>query len=55
MADTAHSEVSRMIYFEGGSVHARLADRDIRRELSVTLEKLGPRKKVLAIPHDMSR
>ena len=44
-----------MIYFEGGSVHACLDDRDIRKGLSVALEKLGPRKKVLAIPPDMTR
>ena len=44
-----------MIYFEQGSVHARLEDRDIQRGLSAALEKIGPRKKVLAIPPDMTR
>ena len=44
-----------MMYFEKGSARASLDDGDIRRGLSVALEKIGPRKKVLAIPPDMTR
>jgi nickel-dependent lactate racemase len=44
-----------MMYFEQGSVHARLEEGDIRRGLSMALAKIGVRHKVLAITPDMTR
>jgi len=44
-----------MIWFEKGSSHTILSDEDLRSGLFEALEKLGPRKKVLAIPPDITR
>ncbi|MEN8200986.1 MAG: lactate racemase domain-containing protein [Bacteroidota bacterium] len=44
-----------MIYFEAGSSTAVLSDQDIRDGLNIALDKIGPRKKVLAIPPDITR
>ncbi len=44
-----------MIWFEQGSPHAVLTDEDLRSALHGVFEKLGPRKKVLAIPPDFTR
>jgi nickel-dependent lactate racemase len=44
-----------MIWFEKGSSHTVLSDEDLRSGLFEALEKLGPRKKVLAIPPDITR
>jgi len=55
MVDTAHLEACRMIYFEQGTPHAVLTDQDIGRALTAAFHKLGPKKKVLAIPPDMTR
>ncbi|TFH22019.1 MAG: DUF2088 domain-containing protein [Bacteroidia bacterium] len=44
-----------MIWFEKGSSHTVLSDEDLRSSLFEALEKLGPRKKVLAIPPDITR
>ena len=44
-----------MICYEQGSPHTVLTDEDLRSGLFVALEKLGPRKKVLAIPPDITR
>ena len=44
-----------MIYFEQGAADAELGDQDIRRGLSEALQKIGPKKRVLAIPPDMTR
>ena len=44
-----------MIWFEKGSSHTVLRDEDLRAGLFEALEKLGPRKKVVAIPPDITR
>lgn len=44
-----------MIYFEAGSPTTVLSDQDIRDGLKKALDKIGPRKKVLAIPPDITR
>jgi nickel-dependent lactate racemase len=44
-----------MIWFEKGSPHTVLRDEDLRLGLYEALEKLGPRKKVVAIPPDITR
>jgi len=44
-----------MIWFEKGSPHTVLRDEDLRSGLFEALEKLGPRKKVVAIPPDITR
>jgi nickel-dependent lactate racemase len=44
-----------MIWFEQGSPRAVLTDEDLRSALHGVFDKLGPRKKVLAIPPDFTR
>ena len=44
-----------MIWFEKGSPHTVLENEDLRSGLYEALEKLGPRKKVLAVPPDITR
>jgi nickel-dependent lactate racemase len=44
-----------MIYFEAGSPSTVLSDQDIRDGLNQALDKIGPRKKVLALPPDITR
>jgi nickel-dependent lactate racemase len=44
-----------MLYFAHGSVTDKLSDADLRAGLFAALEKLGPRKKVLAVPPDFTR
>jgi len=44
-----------MLYFARGSVTDKLSDADLRAGLFAALEKLGPRKKVLAVPPDFTR
>ena len=55
MGDTVHLEEFRMIYFEKGGREMVLDDREVERGLSVALGKLGHRRKVLAIPPDITR
>jgi nickel-dependent lactate racemase len=44
-----------MIYYSRGSANTVLTDSDIKQGLIEALNKLGPRKKVLAIPPDFTR
>ena len=44
-----------MIWFEKGSSHTVLRDEDLRSGLFEALEKMGPMKKVVAIPPDITR
>jgi len=44
-----------MLYFERGSPTDRLTSDDLRAGLFAALEKLGPRKRVLAVPPDFTR
>jgi nickel-dependent lactate racemase len=44
-----------MIYFKSGSENAALSPEDLEAGLYTALEKLGPRKKVLAVPPDCTR
>ena len=44
-----------MIYYEVGSPTTALSDQEIREGLFEALKKIGPRKKVLAIPPDITR
>lgn len=46
---------TRMIYFEKGSRDTVLNDHELGTAMTQALEKLGPRKKVLAIPPDITR
>lgn len=55
MVDTVLMEESEMIYFEMGAPDAELTDQDIARGLIEALEKMGPKKRVLAIPPDITR
>ena len=44
-----------MLYFQRGSVTDRLTQDDLRAGLNSALAKLGPRRRVLAIPPDFTR
>ncbi|NOR33802.1 MAG: DUF2088 domain-containing protein, partial [Bacteroidales bacterium] len=44
-----------MIYFQQGAPDAVLADQDIHKALTKAFDSLGPKKRVLAIPPDMTR
>jgi len=55
MVDTAHLEVYKMIYFQEGAPDAVLTDQDIGKALTEVFNSFGPKKKVLAIPPDMTR
>jgi nickel-dependent lactate racemase len=44
-----------MIYYEQGSENTVLSDRDLKEGLFSALDKLGKRKKVLAVPPDFTR
>jgi nickel-dependent lactate racemase len=44
-----------MLYFARGSVTGNLSDADLRAGLFAALEKLGPRRRVLAVPPDFTR
>ena len=55
MVDTVHLEESEMIYFEQGAPDAVLTDQDIGRAMTGALRRIGPKKRVLAIPPDMTR
>jgi nickel-dependent lactate racemase len=44
-----------MIYFQSGSEHSVLRSEDLKNGLFIALGKLGPRKKVLAVPPDCTR
>lgn len=44
-----------MIYFENGGPELELSDRDLKEGLFTALERLGRRKRVLAIPPDITR
>lgn len=44
-----------MIYYQQGSENTVLSDRDLKEGLFSALDKLGKRKKVLAIPPDFTR
>ena len=43
------------MYFARGSVTGKLSDADLRAGLFAALEKLGPRRRVLAVPPDFTR
>jgi nickel-dependent lactate racemase len=55
MEDTVLLEECEMIYFEKGATDIELSDRDLKRGLVEALTKFGSRKKVLAIPPDITR
>ena len=55
MVVTVHLEACKMIYFQQGAPDAVLADQDIQRALTKVFDSLGTKKKVLAIPPDMTR
>ncbi|UCH13458.1 MAG: DUF2088 domain-containing protein [Bacteroidales bacterium] len=44
-----------MLYYSNGSESTELGFKDLKEGLSKSLDKLGPRKKVLAIPPDFTR
>lgn len=44
-----------MMYFESGSVTQNMSAEDLRKGLFTALERMGTRKKVLAIPPDFTR
>jgi nickel-dependent lactate racemase len=44
-----------MLYFARGSVTDQLSEADLRAGLFAALEKLGPRRRVLAVPPDFTR
>jgi nickel-dependent lactate racemase len=44
-----------MLYFARGSVNANLTNADLRAGLFAALKKLGPRRRVLAVPPDFTR
>ena len=44
-----------MIYYEQGDTNAELSDEDVRNGLTIALEKMGKRQKILAIPPDITR
>lgn len=44
-----------MIYFQTGSEHTVLQSEDLKKGLFTALEKLGSRKKVIAVPPDCTR
>ena len=44
-----------MIYFQAGSEKTVLGSEDLKKGLFIALEKLGSRKKVLAVPPDFTR
>ncbi len=44
-----------MLYFARGSVTDKLSEDDLRAGLFAALEKLGARKRVLAVPPDFTR
>jgi len=55
MGDTALLEECDMIYFEKGAPDMELTDQELRGGLVEALTKIGARKKVLAIPPDITR
>ncbi len=55
MVDTVHLEACNMIYFQQGAPDAVLTDQDIGNALTEVFDILGPKKKVEAIPPDMTR
>lgn len=44
-----------MLYFQKGHTHESLTSQDLKEGLRIALESLGERKKVLAIPPDITR
>ena len=44
-----------MIYYENGSENISLSDEDLKKGLFFAFERIGPRKKVLAVPPDYTR
>lgn len=55
MVDTVHLEECKMIYFEQGAPDAVLTDQDMGRGLTEVLRRIGSKKRVLAIPPDITR
>ncbi len=56
MADTPHSvEYNSMLYYKRGSASDNLSSADLKDALYAALEKLGSKKRVLAIPPDITR
>jgi nickel-dependent lactate racemase len=44
-----------MLYYAHGDIHSNLTAEDLKQGLYQALDKLGPRKKVLAVPPDITR
>ena len=44
-----------MIYYEKGGSDLRLSEQDLKEGLYAAMDKLGRRKKVLAVPPDITR
>jgi len=55
MEDTALLEEYRMIYFAKGAANTVFTDQDIEKALITVFQSIGSRKRVLAIPPDMTR
>jgi nickel-dependent lactate racemase len=55
MGDTVLLEECDMIYFEKGTPDVELTDRDLQSGLVEALTKIGTRKRVLAVPPDITR
>lgn len=55
MVVTVLLEAYKMIYFEKGAADAVLTDQDMNRGLREALRSIGSKKRVLAIPPDMTR
>ncbi len=55
MADTAHLEEYKMIYYEKGDPKTELTQADLRKGLTQALDRMGLREKVLALPPDITR
>lgn len=44
-----------MLYFQKGSENTKLSSEDLKKALFTALDKIGPKKKVLAVPPDFTR
>jgi len=44
-----------MLYYARGDINSNLTAEDLKQGLCEALDKLGPRKKVLAVPPDITR
>ncbi len=55
MEVTVLLEGYEMIYFEKGAADLVLSDQDLKRGLGEALRRIGPKKRVLAVPPDFTR